>query len=84
MKDYFRQQQEVKDFINDRLIITKKDEDSILCCDIHYFINLNRDYRDTITYRTINVVLSEYEDIYKKSFSGSMNVIGLKWKTIQK
>ena len=82
MKEYEKQKEEVRDFIKKRLIITEDDSNFVLCSDIHYFLNQNRDYRDTITYRTINQVLKEYEGINKKSFSGSMNVVGMKWRNI--
>ena len=81
MKDYEKQKTELRDFINKRLIITGNDTNFVLCSDIHYFVNQNRDYRDTITYRTINQVLKEYEGIQKKTFSGTMNVVGMKWRT---
>ena len=80
MRDYTIQIETTKDFINDRLIISKDENDYVLCSDIHYFINQNKDYRDTITYRTINVVLKEYEGIYKRKFYNSMNVVGMKWR----
>ena len=79
MKDYEKQKAELRDFINKRLIITEDDSDFVLCSDIHYFVNQNRDYRDTITYRTINQVLKEYEGIYKRKFYNSMNIVGMKW-----
>ena len=79
MKDYEKQKTELRDFINKRLIITEDDIDFVLCSDIHYFVNQNRDYRDTITYRTINQVLKEYEGIYKRKFYNSMNIVGMKW-----
>ena len=80
MRDYTIQIETTKDFINDRLIIIKDENDYVLCSDIHYFINQNKDYRDTITYRTINIVLKEYEGIYKRKFYNSMNVVGMKWR----
>ena len=80
MKDYT---EEVKQFINDRLIITKNDDDYVLCCDIHYFLNEFRDYRDTINYRAINKVLVLYEGIYKKKFKNTVNIVGMKWREIK-
>jgi hypothetical protein len=79
MKDYDRHIRELKDFIADRVIITQDDNDYVLISDIHYFINENRDYKDTVNYWAINKTLKHY-DVYKKAFQGSMNVVGFKWR----
>ena len=79
MKDYDRHIRELKDFIADRVIITQDDNDYVLISDIHYFINENRDYKDTVNYRAINKTLKHY-DVYQKAFQGSMNVVGFKWR----
>ena len=84
-KDYDRHVRELKDFIADRLIITHDNNDYILISDLHYFVNMSRDYKDTINYWGINKTLKEYEGIHKKAFKGSMNVVGMKWReTIEK
>ena len=83
MKDYSDKLQEVKAFIDDRLIITKDENDYVMCCDIHYFLNQHRDYRDTINYRAINKGLILYEGIYKKKFKNTVNIVGMKWRNIK-
>jgi hypothetical protein len=79
-KDYDRHIKELEAFIAERLIITKNITDYILVSDIHYFVNVGRDYKDTINYWAINKALKDYEGIYKKAFKGSMNVVGMKWR----
>jgi hypothetical protein len=56
MKDYSKQIEELQQFINDRLIISKNENDYVLCSDIHFFINENKDYKDEITRITSLVV----------------------------
>ena len=38
MKDYSKQIEELQQFINDRLIITKNENDYVLCSDIHFIL----------------------------------------------
>jgi hypothetical protein len=82
MKDYSKQIEELQQFINDRLIITENENDYVLCSDIHFFINENKDYKDVINYWAINKTFKLYDSIYKKTFKGTMNFVGIKWKNL--
>jgi len=87
MKDYTKYEQnsiklveQLKEFIDDRLIITENEDDYVLCSDIHFFINENKKYKDYINYWIINKTFKLYNNINKKSFKGTMNYVGIKWK----
>ena len=80
MKDYDNQIRQLKEFIDDRIIVTKDSNDYILVSDLHFFINENRDYKDVINHWAISKTLKDYKGIKKKSFQGTMNIIGFKWK----
>ena len=79
-KDYTKEIEELQKFINNRLIITENENDYILCSDIHFFINENKVYKDYINYWVINKTFKLYDNINKKSFKGTMNFVGIKWK----
>jgi hypothetical protein len=75
---------DVLNFINERIIITENEDDYILTSDVFYFLNQYRDYRNTINYRYINEafkrIQKDNQGIIKRSFKGSMNVVGVYWK----
>jgi len=80
MKDYSKQIDELQQFINDRLVITGDENDYVLSSDIHYFVNQNKEYKDIINSWAINKTFKLYNNIYKKSFKGTMNIVGIKWR----
>jgi formaldehyde-activating enzyme involved in methanogenesis len=75
---------DVLDFINERIIITENEDDSIMISDVFYFLNQYRDYHNTINYLYINQAIKriqeDHEEVVKRSFKGSMNIVGVYWK----
>lgn len=75
---------DVLDFINERIIITEKEDDYILTSDVFYFLNQFRSYHSTINYLYINKafkrIQQDHEGIIKRSFKGSMNIVGVYWR----